>query len=100
MMPLSDCGTSGACTCFILPTEISYFSLLSSQTRQPIQTLKEARDAVQTLHLGPTTITTGSVDGEIRTYDLRKGQLSSDFIGRMFSLSSMMLFLNNIFQSL
>ncbi|KAG6918558.1 hypothetical protein DXG01_013648 [Tephrocybe rancida] len=49
--------------------------------RQAIQVLDEARDAVQTLHVGSTTIITGSVDGHVRTYDLRKGELRSDFIG-------------------
>lgn len=28
---------------------------------------------------------TGSVDGHVRTYDLRKGELRSDFIGRKSS---------------
>jgi hypothetical protein len=56
----------------------------SAQSRAPIQILDEARDAVQTIHVSPTTIITGSVDGHVRTYDLRKGELRSDFIGRMF----------------
>ena len=53
-----------------------------AQSRQAIQILNEARDSVQTLHVGPTSIITGSVDGHIRTYDLRKGELRSDYIGR------------------
>ena len=52
-----------------------------SQNRQPIQTLEEARDAVQALHVGRSYICTGSVDGHVRTYDLRMGELRSDFIG-------------------
>jgi mitogen-activated protein kinase organizer 1 len=55
---------------------------LRAQSRHPIQVLEEARDSVQTLHVGSTTITTGSVDGHVRTYDLRKGELRSDYIGR------------------
>ncbi|GLB37547.1 putative WD domain, G-beta repeat [Lyophyllum shimeji] len=54
---------------------------LRAMNRQAIQILDEARDAVQTIHVGPTTIITGSVDGHVRTYDLRKGELRSDFIG-------------------
>ncbi|KAI0915692.1 hypothetical protein AcW1_003774 [Taiwanofungus camphoratus] len=54
---------------------------LRSQNRQAIQTLDDARDAVQTLHVGPTSIITGSVDGYVRTYDLRMGVLRADFIG-------------------
>ncbi|KAJ2925144.1 hypothetical protein H1R20_g11969, partial [Candolleomyces eurysporus] len=52
-----------------------------STTRQSIQTLEEARDAVQTLYVGSTYLISGSVDGHVRTYDLRKGELRSDFIG-------------------
>ncbi|KAL0956434.1 hypothetical protein HGRIS_002582 [Hohenbuehelia grisea] len=55
---------------------------LRSQNRQPIQVLDEAGDAVQTLHVGRTSIITGSVDGHVRTYDLRKGELRCDFIGQ------------------
>jgi mitogen-activated protein kinase organizer 1 len=54
----------------------------SAQSRQAIQVLEEARDAIQTIHIGSTSITTGSIDGYVRTYDLRKGELRSDFIGR------------------
>lgn len=56
----------------------------STLSRQPIQVLDEARDAVQTMHVGPTSIITGSVDGHVRTYDLRKGELRADYIGRTF----------------
>ena len=59
-----------------------------AQSRAPIQVLDEARDAVQTLHVDGTSITAGSVDGYVRTYDLRKGELRADFIGRAsFSFS-------------
>ena len=46
--------------------------------------LEEARDAVQALHITHGTIMTGSVDGSVRTYDLRMGQLRTDFIGRTY----------------
>ncbi|KAF9012449.1 nuclear mRNA splicing protein [Cyathus striatus] len=55
---------------------------LRSQNRQALQVLEEARDTVQTIHVGPTSIITGSVDGHVRVYDLRKGELRSDFIGQ------------------
>ena len=54
----------------------------SSQSSQAIQVLDEAGDAIQTLHVSATTVITGSVDGYVRTYDLRKGELRSDYIGR------------------
>ena len=55
---------------------------LSSQNRQPIQLLEEARDSVQALYVGSSRIMSGSVDGHVRTYDLRKGELRADYIGR------------------
>jgi mitogen-activated protein kinase organizer 1 len=59
-----------------------YINLLNSaQSRQAIQILDEARDTVQTLHVGSSIIIAGSVDGHVRTYDLRKGELRSDYIG-------------------
>lgn len=63
-----------------------------AQSRSPIQVLEEARDAIQTLHVGATSIVTGSVDGYVRTYDLRKGELRSDFIGRKFTPPLLLVF--------
>ena len=65
---------------------------ISGQSRQPIQVLEEARDAVQTIHISSNTITTGSVDGHVRTYDLRKGELRSDFIGRKSGIDFKFIF--------
>ena len=59
-------------------------AIFSAQNRQAIQTLEEARDSVQTLYVGATIVMSGSVDGHVRTYDLRKGELRADYIGRMF----------------
>lgn len=70
-----------------------------AHSRTPIQILEESTDAVQALHIGPTIIVTGSVDGHVRTYDLRKGELRSDFIGRestdeFLALSTLTFFLS------
>jgi len=54
---------------------------MKAQSKAPIQTLEDARDSVTTVCINPTEITTGSVDGHVRAYDLRKGQLRSDYIG-------------------
>ncbi|KAF8322286.1 nuclear mRNA splicing protein [Clavulina sp. PMI_390] len=54
---------------------------MKSQSRTPIQTLEDARDSVTTVCITPTEIISGSVDGHVRTYDLRQGQLRSDYIG-------------------
>lgn len=66
---------------YIAPCKGHILTLFSAQSRQAIQVLEEARDAVQTLHVGSATVTTGSVDGHVRTYDLRKGELRSDYLG-------------------
>jgi len=55
---------------------------MRAQNRQAIQTLDEARDAIQAVYVGGTYIMTGSVDGHVRTYDLRKGELRSDYLGQ------------------
>lgn len=60
----------------------------SSQSRQAIQTLDDARDSIMSIHVGPTEIITGSVDGYVRSYDIRKGQLNSDLIGCTFTFLS------------
>ena len=57
-------------------------SLHSAQSRAPIQVLDQAKDSISALHVGATEIISGSVDGHIRTYDLRKGELRSDYLGR------------------
>jgi len=54
---------------------------MKAHTRTPIQILNEARDSITSINISTTEIITGSVDGYIRTYDLRKGQLRSDFLG-------------------
>ncbi|PAV18948.1 nuclear mRNA splicing [Pyrrhoderma noxium] len=54
---------------------------LRAQSRQAIQTLDDARDAIQTLCVGSTYILSGSVDGHIRTYDLRMGEVRADYLG-------------------
>ena len=53
----------------------------------PIQVLDDAKDAIQTVHVGPAQIVTGSVDGRVRTYDIRMGELRTDFIGREWSFT-------------
>jgi len=57
-----------------------------SQNRTPIQTLDEAKDSVTSVQVKDYEIITGSVDGRLRTYDLRAGQLTADVVGRIFLL--------------
>eukprot|EP01071_Lankesteria_metandrocarpae_P010059 Lankesteria_metandrocarpae@DN5280_c0_g1_i2.p2 len=51
---------------------------LRSSVYRPIQTLSEARDALSCVAVKGSSITTGSVDGCVRTYDIRSGNLSAD----------------------
>lgn len=54
---------------------------LKSHSPKPIQVLEEARDAVQGLSVRGTEIVTGSVDGRVRRYDIRKGIVTTDVVG-------------------
>ncbi|KAK9361961.1 WD40-repeat-containing domain protein [Lipomyces starkeyi] len=52
-----------------------------SSSQRPIQLLEEAKDSISTLQIVGCQIITGSVDGYVRVYDLRMGQLFEDLIG-------------------
>ncbi|GAA5936128.1 hypothetical protein JCM1841_007060 [Sporobolomyces salmonicolor] len=52
---------------------------IKSQNRAPIQTLEEARDSITSVVIRDHLICAGSVDGNVRTYDLRMGELRADF---------------------
>lgn len=53
-----------------------------SQSTKPIQVLEEATDSVTSVAANGWEIVSGSVDGNLRVYDLRMGLLSTDLIGR------------------
>ena len=52
-----------------------------SRSSAPIQTLDDAKDSVSSVHIKDSDIVTGSVDGRVRTYDLRMGRMVTDTIG-------------------
>lgn len=52
---------------------------LRSQQPRPIQVLQEAKDSVTHVLVGDREIVSSSVDGHVRTYDLRAGELRTDF---------------------
>ncbi|XP_072346890.1 WD repeat domain-containing protein 83 [Scyliorhinus torazame] len=56
-----------------------------SRTSEPIQILDEAKDGVSSVQVSDHEILSGSVDGRIRRYDLRMGQVFVDFIGSPIS---------------
>uniref|UniRef100_A0A667W9H7 WD repeat domain-containing protein 83 n=1 Tax=Myripristis murdjan TaxID=586833 RepID=A0A667W9H7_9TELE len=51
-----------------------------SRRFEPIQVLDEARDSISSVKVAQHELLTGSVDGRLRRYDLRMGQLYVDFI--------------------
>ncbi|KAI4163660.1 MAG: hypothetical protein LQ342_002694 [Letrouitia transgressa] len=51
-----------------------------SQSTKPIQTLEDSTDSVTSLVVSGHEVVTGSVDGRLRVYDLRKGVVSVDVI--------------------
>lgn len=48
--------------------------------------LGESRDSVSSLYVIGHEVVTGSVDGNIRIYDLRMGMIYVDLIGRMLNI--------------
>ncbi|XP_075594291.1 WD repeat domain-containing protein 83 isoform X2 [Balearica regulorum gibbericeps] len=52
-----------------------------SRRPDPVQVLDEAKDGVSSVKVSDHEILSGSVDGRVRRYDLRAGQLYSDYIG-------------------
>ncbi|XP_069783601.1 WD repeat domain-containing protein 83 [Narcine bancroftii] len=52
-----------------------------SRKPEAIQNLNEAKDGISSVKVSDHEILSGSVDGRVRRYDLRMGQLIADFIG-------------------
>lgn len=44
--------------------------------------LEEARDSITSLVIRGATVIAGSVDGNVRTYDIRQGELRTDYFDR------------------
>lgn len=62
---------------------------------RPMMVLDHSKDSVTSLrvmqeeeHEAPVEILTGSVDGTVRTYDLRRGELRSDHLGDHIAVTS------------
>ncbi|KLT40286.1 WD40 repeat-like protein [Cutaneotrichosporon oleaginosum] len=57
---------------------------MRSQTRDPLQTLKDATSSITSLVIPPDSveIIAGSADGHVRAYDMRMGKVFEDTIGR------------------
>ena len=57
---------------------VRLWDMRSRESRYPIQILDEARDSIGSVCIRGTTIAVGSVDGNVRIYDIRKGSMASD----------------------
>lgn len=67
---------------FLTPRASAEALCSRSQQRLPIQVLDQAKDSITCLLIVGHLILTGSVDGYIRTYDVRQGELRTDFFDR------------------
>ncbi|KFG77686.1 hypothetical protein MANI_016435 [Metarhizium anisopliae] len=54
---------------------------VKSGSVKPIQVLNDARDAITSLVVRGPEIVTGSVDGRVRSYDIRMGRCTTDVMG-------------------
>ena len=61
-----------------------------SQSTKPIQIFEESKDSVSSLHVLGHEVVTGSVDGKMRTYDLRMGMMYCDTLGRRNSTNPLL----------
>lgn len=57
------------------------YDLRAANAWRPIFEADEATDAILSMALTSTTLHTGSVDGHMRTYDIRQGVLRTDVLG-------------------
>ena len=58
-----------------------------SQSTKPLMVMQEAKDSVTSLVVTGAEILAGSVDGRLRTYDLRMGSCYIDVVGREYKTS-------------
>jgi mitogen-activated protein kinase organizer 1 len=54
---------------------------MRAAARDPIQTLKDASSSITSMSILSSTLYTSSLDGHIRTYDLRLGKMIDDLVG-------------------
>lgn len=56
---------------------------MRASTRDPLQTLKDATSSITSLSIPPDSvqIIAGSMDGHVRAYDIRMGQMTEDLVG-------------------
>jgi mitogen-activated protein kinase organizer 1 len=58
-----------------------------SNSTKPLMTLSEAKDSVSCVVVIESEILAGSVDGRVRTYDVRTGKLTTDVFGSKLAIA-------------
>jgi mitogen-activated protein kinase organizer 1 len=64
-----------------LDTTVRVWDVKGAGSARPVQVLGEARDAVAAVVVRGPEVVAGSVDGRVRTYDVRMGRCVTDVIG-------------------
>lgn len=59
---------------------LRFYDLRAHGAWRPIMECKDAKDAILTVEIQSSNIWTGSVDGVVRRYDVRQGQMTEDTI--------------------
>lgn len=72
-------GSSALCTVGF-DAILRFYDLRAQGAWRPIMECKEAKDAIQTMAIRGEEIWTGSVDGMVRCYDMRKGEIREDTV--------------------
>jgi mitogen-activated protein kinase organizer 1 len=54
---------------------------VKSKRQEPVQTLEETKDSVTSIDVSDHEVLVGCGDGRVRRYDLRNGQLMTDYVG-------------------
>ncbi|KAG7306707.1 hypothetical protein JYU34_008132 [Plutella xylostella] len=67
---------------------VAFWDILSRR-QEPVQTLKDAKDTITSIKVTDHEILTCSVDCHARLYDLRMGQMTSDFVGDIVTYGSL-----------
>lgn len=60
-----------------------------SRRQEPVQVLKDAKDTITSIQVTDHEVLTTSVDCHIRLYDIRMGQMVSDYIGHIVTYGSL-----------
>ncbi|KAJ3023487.1 WD repeat-containing protein 83 [Thoreauomyces humboldtii] len=67
---------------------VRFWDCRAQNARLPIQIVGDAKDSVESVQIVAHEILTGSVDGSLRTYDMRMGDIVTDRVGHPITSAS------------